>query len=120
MVMKMAMSIYLKQICDDFGLTKFGVRHALEQYQILVTELTDGFFSKLTYDAPVILDRARECFEKDYVEDHPVKTAKLIPDPDRERHWHCSNCGNVFGMAARVFKYCPMCGARMDGEDSNE
>ena len=114
--MTMAMSITFKKICDDFGLTAWGVRHALEQYQILITELTDGFFSKLTYEAPVILDRARECFEKDMGEVEPVRRGKWIEICDTrdwqytDEHYVCSGC---LKTSAYKSDYCPKCGARM-------
>lgn len=40
-----------------------------------------------------------------------------IEEADRDRHWHCSECGYVVGLAGKTFKYCPECGARMDGDD---
>ena len=64
----MPISIRLAKLCADFGLTPYGVRYALEQYQKVIVELTDGKFSKLTYPAKLICDTARECFEKDHME----------------------------------------------------
>lgn len=29
----------------------------------------------------------------------------------------CSKCGDNFGMPHGVYRYCPTCGARMDGEN---
>ena len=42
-----------------------------------------------------------------------VAYAHWVEEPDRERHWHCSNCGKVQGMASITMKYCPECGASM-------
>ena len=42
-----------------------------------------------------------------------LNDAYWIEEPDRERHWHCSNCGKVHGMASIAMKYCPECGAKM-------
>lgn len=39
--------------------------------------------------------------------------AHWVAEPDRERHWHCSNCGKVQGIASMAMKYCPECGASM-------
>jgi DNA-directed RNA polymerase subunit RPC12/RpoP len=49
------------------------------------------------------------------VDAEPVKTAQLIRETDRERHWHCSRCGKVFGLVGLMHKYCPECGARLMG-----
>ena len=45
----------LKKIARDYGLTPKGVRFALEQYQIIITEIIGGMLSKLTYNAKDIL-----------------------------------------------------------------
>ena len=44
-----------------------------------------------------------------------IWTAHLIPDTDRERHWHCSNCETAFSLAAKTYKYCPVCGFKLVG-----
>jgi len=30
----------------------------------------------------------------------------------------CSRCGENYGMQHAIYRYCPNCGARMDGEES--
>ena len=45
-----------------------------------------------------------------------VVHGRWVEEPDRVRHWHCSACGTVQGIACSVMKYCPECGAKMDGE----
>ncbi len=60
----------LKKICEDYGLTPEGVRYALKQYQRVITEITDGFFSRLTYDADTIINKAYERYEQAFEEDH--------------------------------------------------
>ena len=119
----MSTNLSFKKICDDFGLTEIGVRHALEQYQIIITELTHGFFSKLTYDAPVILNKARECFEKEYSNMEPVRHARWRELKDGSEE--CTNClglcpheENYNGDIISNFdcEYCPWCGAKMDGD----
>ena len=42
------------------------------------------------------------------------KRARWVEEHDRVRHWHCSACGTVQGIACSVMKYCPECGARME------
>lgn len=58
-------AVEMLAICDDFGLTPEGVRFALEQYQDVVSTLTNGRFSKLTYPAGLIIDTAMDCFRED-------------------------------------------------------
>lgn len=43
----------------------------------------------------------------------PVVYAHWEEEPDRERHWHCSNCNTVQGIACIAMDYCPHCGAQM-------
>lgn len=123
------MSLSFKKICDDFGLTKIGVRHALEQYQIIITELTHGSFSKLTYDAPVILDKIRECFEKEWSDMEPVRHGRWIKmtgmmPPEYHGHYECSECQwHMKGIRNSWTReedmlYCPNCGAKMDGDEN--
>ena len=50
----------LKEICDNHGLTPEGVDFALRQYQTIVSEITHGWLSKLTYDAKYVLQTAQE------------------------------------------------------------
>lgn len=44
------------------------------------------------------------------------KNGRWVPETDRDRHWHCSVCGYVAGIAARTFKYCPNCGVRVEDD----
>ena len=46
------------------------------------------------------------------------KNGYWVEEPDRARHWHCSECGTVQGVTAMAMNYCPECGARME-DDSN-
>lgn len=43
----------------------------------------------------------------------PVVHAFWEEDPERERKWHCSNCGTVQGITCIAMDYCPHCGAQM-------
>ena len=47
---------------------------------------------------------------QDYV---AVRHGYWVEEPDRKRHWHCSECGKVQGVTCIVMKYCPECGAKM-------
>lgn len=43
----------------------------------------------------------------------PVVQGEWVEEPDRVGHYHCSNCGVVWGIAAKAMKYCPNCAAKM-------
>ena len=43
--------------------------------------------------------------------------AHWVEEEDRERHYHCSNCGFVTGPAFVQMQYCPHCGRYMDNLD---
>lgn len=42
----------------------------------------------------------------------PVVQGEWV-ESDRTGHYHCSNCGVVWGIAAKAMKYCPNCVAKM-------
>lgn len=54
------------------------------------------------------------------IEAEPVKHGEWVADPPLEP-WHCSVCGfragdSMFGLS----KYCPNCGAEMDGGKNDD
>lgn len=65
---------------DAFGIDSTdpanSLRFVLNQYQTIICELTNGFFSKLTYDADVVIDKVVEECKKDF-------EAELKYDEDR-------------------------------------
>ena len=66
-------------ICDDSGLTPDGVAFALGQYQRVISEITGGLLSKLTYKADYILDTFRErwCEDCDLKEEQGPRVLAL-------------------------------------------
>jgi hypothetical protein len=50
----------LRQIAEKYGLTSDGVDFALSQYQIVISEITHGMMSKLSYYAKDIIQVAQE------------------------------------------------------------
>ena len=52
--------ITLESICEKYGLTEEGVDFALSQYGLVISEITNGLLSKLTYDAKTIVQVAQE------------------------------------------------------------
>ena len=115
----MPISIKLAKLCADFGLTPYGVRYALEQYQKVIVELTHGKFSKLTYPAELIVEPKRGRWIKSETSEAfdiaGVKTWALKAK--------CSECGFVhkFIEAHMCYRYCPSCGAAMtEGGETDE
>ena len=45
------------------------------------------------------------------------RTGRWVEEPDRVRHWHCSECGFVEGVVCGMENYCPNCGAKMEKPD---
>jgi len=67
----------LQKIADDFGLTLEGVRYALEQYQILMPQVTCGEWSKITYPAQAVIDKL---FERYKERDEWIYCKDLMPE----------------------------------------
>lgn len=53
----------------------------------------------------------------------PVVHGRWIEcDEDGRRpksHYECSICGGVWGVSAMAMRYCPTCGAKMDGGEDD-
>lgn len=51
----------------------------------------------------------------------PVQHGRWAHDGQRVRcgvdWWHCSNCGSLASGVEIKFRYCPHCGAKMDGAE---
>ena len=62
--------------------------------------------------AKVQTDCWRTIKELPAVDAVPVVQGEWVEEPDRVGHYHCSNCGVVWGIAAKAMKYCPNCGAK--------
>lgn len=104
----MAEYIDKKRFLDSMGLTgdetKYGNRDAEHQHR-----------SYSTYMSYEIMD----CVEDSIVEEElaPVKHGRWIEKPFLLGTSNfCSLCDSFYGMPHGKFKYCPNCGARMDGE----
>lgn len=63
------------------------------------------------YDKMVIVSDALSFLLR--LEQEKAKTGSWVREPDRVRHWHCSECGHVIGLADLMDNYCPNCGAKM-------
>lgn len=102
----------LEELAEDYGLTPAGLRFALEQYPIVVSEITHGLMSKLTYAAHDILQVAQDrwcdtCELKQ--EQEPVEPKKLMAKVKNGYRWrfYCGKCGDEID---RLDKYCRHCG----------
>ena len=100
-------------------------------------ELADSYADNLIKDiqTEIAISKHRyedigcRCFRRGM--DHAIRIARQLPtiDPVKHRHWihssstehltvSCSECGykvNHFLSTWQTAKYCPNCGARMDG-----
>lgn len=97
----------LNKIIVDFGFDdKDGLVFALEQYQILVCELSHGNLSKLTYYADDLIKVFREYEER--------KCVLLPVDTTTRDSFYCSECHHVFNKNEfrYIYNFCPCCGAR--------
>ena len=63
--------------------------------------------------AKVQTDCWRTIKELPAVDAVPVVQGEWVEEPDRVGHYHCSNCGVVWGIAAKAMKYCPNCATKM-------
>ena len=54
------------------------------------------------------------------VDVRPIGYTHWIFEKDRQRHWHCANCGEVWGATCAFFNYCPNCGFRVRRKKENE
>lgn len=56
------------------------------------------------------------------IEAAPVRHGTWLPDKTGNVYWVCSCCGfpSEASGAYKLYKYCPNCGAKMDGEEKDE
>ena len=60
------------------------------------------------------------------VESEPVRHGKWIDegyyaDNTNVKAWHCSECNwHMLGYGDELFRFCPSCGAKMDGAERKE
>lgn len=105
----------LDEICENYGLTPYGVEFALEQYQKVICELTNGMLSKLIYKADHVLEVAQErwcntCELKEAQEPMPcgekIKAGDVMLD-----FYECGHCKNAI---RKPWRYCPFCGREVN------
>lgn len=89
-------------------------RNALkERYYEKMKELLQVTTDHVSDEAISLLCGSSLLIDAPTVDAEPVRRGYWVSEPDRERHWHCSECGTVQGMTAMAMNYCPNCGARM-------
>ena len=102
----------LEEIAKNHGLTPEGVNYALTQYQIVISEITHGMMSKLSYDANDVIRVAQERW---------CDTCELKEQESVEPKWAsgyeggvdalCGSC--MTWLADRLWNYCPHCGKKI-------
>lgn len=116
----------LYKLCDDFGLNKEkpveNIKTILEQYQKIIRELTGSFFTKITYDANVIInyvqDKQMEQLDKelkDYQNSlsninencYLCQQYRLLKNDELYMKYDHKNSVEFEKLEA---KYCPICG----------
>ena len=104
----------LEQVAEYHGLTPEGVDYALRQYQIIISEITHGMLSKLSYDGHDVLKCAQERW-CDTCELKEAQEPKLVPDiaeatigyKPKVKVGHCPSCGVLM---SEMDKFCRKCG----------
>mgnify|MGYP006932843021 CR=1 FL=1 len=67
----------------------------------------------------------RMIMEQPTVDAEPVRHGKWIDegyyaDNTNVKAWHCSECNwHMLGYEDELFRYCPICGARMDKDETD-
>ena len=107
----------LEKVAADYGLTVDGVSFALDQYQTVISEITHGRMSKLSYYARDILSVANDvqcngCELKEPQE--PIKAS--IKDSDGgTTHWYV--CGYCQAPIQPGDNFCHDCGKAVAWDD---
>ena len=87
------------------------VEEFMEQYKVTDTKRV---YSNGTEYVPIF--RMKQWLE--HIRVPPVAHGSWIEKPFlMGTSLFCSKCGDNFGMPHGVYRYCPTCGARMDGEN---
>ena len=76
------------------------------------------------YDEPAVFNTILTCnkeirnalSEMQPIDAEPVRHGRWLPDRTKNAYWICSYCGfpSEASGAFKIYKYCPVCGARMD------
>lgn len=80
--------------------------------EILKSYKTYTFTSEENYKESISVEEIIELLQK------PVKVGKWIPHKDKDGEYYghdCSACGEWYVMPYGRTKYCPNCGAKMEG-----
>ena len=104
----------LEQVAEYHGLTPEGVDYALRQYQIIISEITHGMLSKLSYDGHDVLKCAQERW-CDTCELKEAQEPRLVPDiaeatigyKPKVKVGHCPSCGVLM---SEMDRFCRECG----------
>ena len=86
------------------------------QRERVIAELKDIAYREREYLAEVTGEEPGYIAEVLYIAAEMLERQKghWIHESDRARHWACSVCGNVVGLAGLMGNYCENCGAEME------
>lgn len=118
--------ITLEQVAEYHGLTPEGVDYALRQYQIIISEITHGMLSKLSYDGHDVL----KCAQERWCDTCELKEAQEPKPPTTKQNaygwkfYYCPSCGREFytdRQRARINKmaFCDQCGQAVKWDEGN-
>jgi len=95
---------------DDL-ISRAAAMAEIEEYIEEYSDLDENGYHSLKWCA---MEEARDVLSMlPAVDAAPVVYGEWVEEQDRSRHYHCSNCGVVWGIAAKAMKYCPNCAAKM-------
>ena len=106
----------LKEIAENHGLTPEGVDYALTQYQIVISEITHGMMSKLSYDAHDVIRVAQErwCDTCELLKEQEAVEPEFDSLDGSVGRWRCGSCHISLGAVRPP--YCWHCGKAVKWE----
>ena len=120
----------LSIILQDYGIKDTDtLRYILDQYQKIIVDITSGQMSYLTYPAEAVIacadDNYRKCYEESMKHGEWIFHGRR--DENGRNIYRCSECNfevevfpyNLISWRTHE-KYCPGCGARMDGDSDDQ
>ena len=99
----------LASISEYHGLTEDGVDYALRKYQKIISHITHGRLSKLSYNADDVIRMVDDL----QCEDCDLKEPVLVENQRTEMDVEGRDCGICENWVSVQYNYCPFCGRRL-------